>query len=37
MGLIDDELQEVQKLSEHLIADSKLISCVQSMVRVEIR
>lgn len=37
MGLIEDELQEVRKLCEHLIAGSKLVSCVQTMVRVEIR
>lgn len=37
MGLIEDELQEVHKLCEHLITGSKLVSCVQTMVRVEIR
>uniref|UniRef100_A0A1B6KWA5 RING-type domain-containing protein n=1 Tax=Graphocephala atropunctata TaxID=36148 RepID=A0A1B6KWA5_9HEMI len=37
MGLIEDELEEVRKLCEHLIAGSKLISCVRSMVRVEIK
>ncbi|XP_021913994.1 uncharacterized protein LOC110827050 [Zootermopsis nevadensis] len=37
MGLIDDELQEVNKLCQHVITGSKLVSCVQTMVRVEIR
>jgi len=37
MGLIDDELQEVSKLCQHVITGSKLVSCVQTMVRVEIR
>lgn len=37
MGIIDDELKEVSKLCEHVIQGSRLISCVQSMVRVEIR
>uniref|UniRef100_A0A1B6IQ42 RING-type domain-containing protein n=1 Tax=Homalodisca liturata TaxID=320908 RepID=A0A1B6IQ42_9HEMI len=37
MGLIEDELEEVRKLCEHLIAGSRLISCVRSMVRVEIK
>jgi len=37
MGLIDDELQEVSKLCQRVITGSKLISCVQTMVRVEIR
>ncbi|XP_069703326.1 uncharacterized protein [Periplaneta americana] len=37
MGLIDDELQEVRKLCQHVITGSKLVSCVQTMVRVEIR
>nr|CAD7588519.1 unnamed protein product [Timema genevievae] len=37
MGLIDDELQEVEKLCQHVISGSRLVSCVRSMVRVEIR
>nr|CAD7432233.1 unnamed protein product [Timema monikensis] len=37
MGLIDDELQEVGKLCQHVISGSRLVSCVRSMVRVEIR
>lgn len=37
MGLIKDELQEVQRLCEHLIHGSRLVSCVQTMVRVEIK
>lgn len=37
MGFIDDELQEVSKLCQHVITGSKLVSCVQNMVRVEIR
>ncbi|PSN38747.1 hypothetical protein C0J52_16952 [Blattella germanica] len=37
MGLIDDELQEVRNLCERVVTGSKLVSCVQTMVRVEIR
>lgn len=37
MGLLQEELAEVRKLCEHLIADSKLVSCVETMVRVEIK
>uniref|UniRef100_A0A1B6BXR7 RWD domain-containing protein n=1 Tax=Clastoptera arizonana TaxID=38151 RepID=A0A1B6BXR7_9HEMI len=37
MGLVEDELQDVRKLCEHLIIGSKLVSCVQTMVRVEIK
>lgn len=37
MGLIEDELQEVRKLCERVVDGSKLVSCVQTMVRVEIR
>lgn len=37
MGLVEDELQEVRKLCEHLIAGSRLVSCVKTMVRVEIK
>ncbi|XP_066993090.2 uncharacterized protein [Anabrus simplex] len=37
MGLIDDELQEVRKLCERVVEGSRLVSCVQTMVRVEIR
>nr|CAI5824572.1 unnamed protein product [Callosobruchus analis]CAI5858989.1 unnamed protein product [Callosobruchus analis] len=37
MGLIDDELAEVKKLCENVVPGSKLVSCVQTMVRVEIR
>ncbi|KAK9501997.1 hypothetical protein O3M35_012611 [Rhynocoris fuscipes] len=37
MGFIEDELDEVRKLCEHIIPGSKLVSCVQSMVRVEIK
>ncbi|KAK0176771.1 hypothetical protein PV328_000876 [Microctonus aethiopoides] len=36
MGFIDDELQEVSKLCENVIPGSRLVSCVPSMVRVEI-
>lgn len=37
MGVIEDELQEVRKLCEHVVVGSKLVSCVKSMVRVEIK
>uniref|UniRef100_A0A0A9Y6D9 E3 ubiquitin protein ligase RIN2 n=1 Tax=Lygus hesperus TaxID=30085 RepID=A0A0A9Y6D9_LYGHE len=37
MGFIENELQEVRKLCEHLVGGSKLVSCVPAMVRVEIR
>lgn len=37
MGIIDDELQEVKKLCEHVVPGSRLVSCVPSMVRVEIK
>lgn len=36
MGLLQDELLEVKKLCEHTIKNSKLVSCVETMVRVEI-
>lgn len=37
MGLIEDELLEVKKLCEHVIPGTKLISCVKTMVRTEIK
>ncbi|GLV35119.1 uncharacterized protein CBL_01733 [Carabus blaptoides fortunei] len=37
MGLLQEELAEVRKLCEHLISGSKLVSCVETMVRVEIK
>ncbi|XP_032679166.1 uncharacterized protein LOC116847843 [Odontomachus brunneus] len=36
MGFINDELREVSRLCQNVIDGSRLISCVQSMVRVEI-
>ncbi|KAL6432094.1 hypothetical protein ACFW04_006664 [Cataglyphis niger] len=36
MGFIDDELQEVSQLCHNVIDGSRLVSCVRSMVRVEI-
>lgn len=36
MGFIDDELQEVSKICENVVRGSRLVSCVPSMVRVEI-
>lgn len=36
MGFIDDELREVSQLCQNVVDGSKLISCVRSMVRVEI-
>ncbi|XP_056639960.1 uncharacterized protein LOC130447264 [Diorhabda sublineata] len=37
MGLIDDELSEVRKLCEHVVPGTKLVSCVRTMVRAEIK
>ncbi|KAF7286514.1 hypothetical protein GWI33_004921 [Rhynchophorus ferrugineus] len=37
MGLIEDELLEVKKLCEHIVPNTKLISCVPTMVRTEIK
>lgn len=37
MGLIEDELDEVKKLCERVIAGTKLVSCVRTMVRAEIK
>jgi len=34
---ISDELKEVQKMCENVVSDSKLITCVHAMVRIEIR
>jgi len=36
MGFIDDELQEVSQLCHNVVDGSRLVSCVRSMVRVEI-
>ncbi|XP_034938099.1 uncharacterized protein [Chelonus insularis] len=36
MGFIDNELQEVSRLCQNVVQGSKLVSCVQSMVRAEI-
>lgn len=36
MGFIDDELQEVSRLCHNVVDGSRLVSCVRSMVRVEI-
>ncbi|CAH1159441.1 unnamed protein product [Phaedon cochleariae] len=37
MGLIEDELAEVRKLCEHVVPGTRLVSCVKTMVRVEIK
>lgn len=37
MGLIEDELTEVKKLCEHVVPGTKLVSCVKTMVRAEIK
>lgn len=37
MGIIEDELLEVKKLCEHIVPNTKLISCVPTMVRAEIK
>ncbi|KAL3267067.1 hypothetical protein HHI36_011208 [Cryptolaemus montrouzieri] len=36
MGFVEDELTEVRNLCENVVEGSKLVSCVRSMVRVEI-
>lgn len=36
MGFIDDELHEVSKLCHNVVDGSRLVSCVRTMVRVEI-
>ncbi|CAG9762764.1 unnamed protein product [Ceutorhynchus assimilis] len=37
MGFVEDELYEVKKLCEHVVPGSKLVSCVPTMVRAEIK
>lgn len=37
MGFIEDELLEIKGLCESIIEGSKLVSCVKTMVRVEIK
>ncbi|XP_050303557.1 uncharacterized protein LOC126741227 [Anthonomus grandis grandis] len=37
MGFVEDELSEVKKLCEHVVPGTKLVSCVPTMVRVEIK
>ncbi|KAK9870964.1 hypothetical protein WA026_009926 [Henosepilachna vigintioctopunctata] len=37
MGFIEDELTEVKSLCENVIEGSRLVSCVRSVVRVEIK
>lgn len=37
MGFIEDELSEVKKLCERVVPGSKVVSCVRTMVRVEIK
>lgn len=37
MGFIEDELEEVKKLCEHLVQGCRLVTCVKSMVRIEIK
>ncbi|XP_012261543.2 uncharacterized protein LOC110116774 isoform X2 [Athalia rosae] len=36
MGFIEDELQELSKLCHNVVEGSRLVSCVRTMVRVEI-
>ena len=36
MGFIDDELAQVSKFCKNVLPNCKLVSCVRSMVRVEI-
>lgn len=37
MGFIEDELFEVRKLCENVVPGTRLVSCVRTMVRVEIK
>lgn len=37
MGFIEDELSEVRKLCENVVPGTRLVSCVKTMVRVEIK
>lgn len=37
MGLIEEELAEVKKLCENVVPGTKLVSCVRTMVRAEIK
>lgn len=37
MGIIEDELSEVKRLCEHIIPGCRLVSCVKTMVRTEIK
>lgn len=37
MGFIEDELSEVRKLCEHVVPGCRLVSCVKTMVRAEIK
>ena len=37
MGVLEDELSELKKVVENLIADSTLEACVPAMVRVNIK
>ncbi|KAJ3657465.1 hypothetical protein Zmor_009266 [Zophobas morio] len=37
MGFLEDELCEVKKLCENVVPGSKLVSCVKTMVRAEIK
>ena len=37
MGIIEDELSELKKCVEAQIPDSKLVSCVPAMIRVEVK
>lgn len=37
MGFVEDELSEVKKLCEHVVPGTRLVSCVPTMVRAEIK
>jgi len=37
MGIIEDELKEVQNIAERQIPGSRVETCVRAMVRVNIR
>ncbi|KAJ8971560.1 hypothetical protein NQ314_000647 [Rhamnusium bicolor] len=37
MGFIEDELSEVKKLCEHVVPGTRLVSCVKTMVRAEMK
>ena len=37
MGVIEDEIENLKRNCERVVPDSKLVTCVPSQIRVEIR